>query len=177
MKKFYLFLLACAFFSCKKDSKEIEAPIIEVLPNEVVNLSIYTNDSLNAKPIIVGDSIKFSLATQQSFENATYLWILDGATPNTSSSATPKVKYKTEGSYDVKLIVTYGTKTDTLLMPKLVKVESTITKGLIAYYPFNGNANDMTGNGHNGVPNNATLTTDRFGNQNPLIFLMEQQAQ
>src|ERR1017187_1105850 len=41
-----------------------------------------------------------------------------------------------------------------------------LTKGLVAYYPFSGNANDASGNGHNGSVNNATLTTDRFGNAN-----------
>lgn len=40
------------------------------------------------------------------------------------------------------------------------------TNGLIAYYPFNGNANDESGNNHNGVVNGATLTADRFGNLN-----------
>jgi hypothetical protein len=35
---------------------------------------------------------------------------------------------------------------------------------LVAYYPFNGNANDESGNGNYGVVNGATLTTDRFGN-------------
>ena len=34
----------------------------------------------------------------------------------------------------------------------------------IAYYPFNGNANDESGNGNHGTVNGATLTTDRFGN-------------
>ncbi len=34
--------------------------------------------------------------------------------------------------------------------------------GLVAYYPFNGNANDESGNGNNGVATGATLTTDRF---------------
>jgi len=38
--------------------------------------------------------------------------------------------------------------------------------GLVAYYPFNGNANDESGNGNNGTVNGATLTTDRFGNPN-----------
>ena len=35
---------------------------------------------------------------------------------------------------------------------------------LIAYYPFNGNANDESGNGHDGTVSGATLTTDGFGN-------------
>ncbi len=38
--------------------------------------------------------------------------------------------------------------------------------GLVAHYPFNGNANDESGNGHDGTVNGATLTADRFGNPN-----------
>ena len=34
--------------------------------------------------------------------------------------------------------------------------------GLVAYYPFNGNANDESGNGNNGTVYLASLTTDRF---------------
>lgn len=37
------------------------------------------------------------------------------------------------------------------------------TNGLVGYWPFNGNANDLSGNGNNGIVNGATLTTDRFG--------------
>ena len=38
------------------------------------------------------------------------------------------------------------------------------TNGLVGYWPFNGNANDESGNGNNGVVNGATLAIDRFGN-------------
>jgi hypothetical protein len=38
------------------------------------------------------------------------------------------------------------------------------TDGLIAYYLFNGNANDESGNGNHGTINGATLTTDRYNN-------------
>ena len=44
--------------------------------------------------------------------------------------------------------------------------QSFLTNGLVAYYPFNGNANDASGNGNNGTVYGATLTTDRFGNTN-----------
>lgn len=37
------------------------------------------------------------------------------------------------------------------------------TNGLIGWWPFNGNANDESGNGNNGTVNGATLTTDRNG--------------
>jgi hypothetical protein len=41
-----------------------------------------------------------------------------------------------------------------------------LNDGLVAYYPFNGNANDESGNGNHGTVYGATLTTDRFGNAN-----------
>ena len=40
------------------------------------------------------------------------------------------------------------------------------TDGLVGWWPFNGNANDESGNGNNGVVNGATLGLDRFGNLN-----------
>lgn len=45
----------------------------------------------------------------------------------------------------------------------LYNQEKPQASGLVAYYPFNGNANDESGNGNNGTVNGATLTTDRFG--------------
>ena len=47
-----------------------------------------------------------------------------------------------------------------------INCDNNITNGLLAYYPFNGNANDASGNGYNGNVNGATLTTDRFGRAN-----------
>ncbi len=41
--------------------------------------------------------------------------------------------------------------------------QSFLTNGLVAYYPFNGNANDASGDGYNGTVQGATLTTNRFG--------------
>jgi hypothetical protein len=42
--------------------------------------------------------------------------------------------------------------------------------GLVAYYPFNANANDVSGNGNNGVVFGATLTSDRFGNPDSAYY-------
>ena len=44
------------------------------------------------------------------------------------------------------------------------------TNGLVGWWPFNGNANDESGNGNNGSVNGATLTADRFGNSNKAYF-------
>ncbi|HSY17586.1 MAG TPA: hypothetical protein VK815_04590, partial [Candidatus Acidoferrales bacterium] len=44
--------------------------------------------------------------------------------------------------------------------------QSFLTNGLVAYYPFNGNAHDSSGCHNNGSVIGATLTPDRFGNPN-----------
>jgi hypothetical protein len=41
-----------------------------------------------------------------------------------------------------------------------------LKNGLIAYYPFTGNAGDSSGNNNHGNVIGASLTTDRFGDQN-----------
>jgi hypothetical protein len=50
------------------------------------------------------------------------------------------------------------------------KVSADLSSGLIAYYPFNGNANDESGNGHNGTIYGSTLTADRMGNPNSAFY-------
>ncbi|MBI5858604.1 MAG: gliding motility-associated C-terminal domain-containing protein [Sphingobacteriales bacterium] len=45
-----------------------------------------------------------------------------------------------------------------------------LNQGLIFHHPFNGNANDISGNNINGTVVNATLTTDRNGNANSAYY-------
>jgi hypothetical protein len=42
--------------------------------------------------------------------------------------------------------------------------------GLVAFYPFNGNANDQNGSGINGIVSNALPIADRFGHPNAAYF-------
>ena len=44
------------------------------------------------------------------------------------------------------------------------------TMGLAGYWPFNGNANDESGNGNNGIVYGASLATDRKGNSNKAYY-------
>ena len=53
-----------------------------------------------------------------------------------------------------------------LFIAQFCTAQVNLDKGLQAYYPFNGNANDASGNNNNPVFNNATITADRFGKIN-----------
>ena len=44
------------------------------------------------------------------------------------------------------------------------------SNGLVGWWPFNGNANDESGNGNNGTVNGATLTSDRFNSNNAAYY-------
>lgn len=46
------------------------------------------------------------------------------------------------------------------------QAQNFMTNGLVAYYPFNGNANDESGNGNTGIVTGAKLGQDRFGKGN-----------
>ena len=45
------------------------------------------------------------------------------------------------------------------------------TSGLVGWWPFNGDANDESGNGNNGTVNGATVTADRFNSLNAAYHL------
>ena len=57
-----------------------------------------------------------------------------------------------------------------LLAVNLCSGQVNLNQGLIAFYPFSGNANDVTTNNINGVVSNAVLTTDRFSNPNSAYY-------
>jgi len=46
---------------------------------------------------------------------------------------------------------------------------NSFSTGLVAYYPFNDNANDVSGNGNNGTIDGATLVTNRYGQGNSAL--------
>ncbi len=58
-----------------------------------------------------------------------------------------------------------------LSVASILHAETASDSGLVAFYPFNGNANDESGNENNGVVNGAVPTSDRFGNPNSAFYL------
>jgi hypothetical protein len=51
-----------------------------------------------------------------------------------------------------------------------VKVTESLKQGLVAYYPFNGNAKDESGNGNHGTVHNAGLSTGHDGAPNSAYY-------
>jgi hypothetical protein len=81
------------------------------------------------------------------------------------------IRYSGETGVDVFPGVTSNVSLQ--LMPTTGRIEIVVTWGtpgqdpsLVLYYPFNGNANDESGNNRHGIVHGATLVPDRFGNPN-----------
>ena len=63
----------------------------------------------------------------------------------------------------LRVIVVVFTMTGCRNLYDIPKGQNDMVDGLIAYYPFNGNAVDESANNHDGIVNGATLTRDKYG--------------
>jgi len=107
--------------------------------------------------------------------NTPYTWnVFSGTLPpglslNSSSgeiSGTPT----TEGAYSFQIHMTDSSNPNQTPFMNFSITITIPTLGLVAYYPFNGNANDESGNANHGTINGgATFTEDRFGNTNSAL--------
>ncbi|MGB7566896.1 MAG: LamG domain-containing protein [Chitinivibrionales bacterium] len=106
--------------------------------------------------IPAGKNRLFSLSVYDSLDTLQYQ---GSATVNVIADSTVKVSINVDrisGSAIVNGNINEGDS-----IPKL---------GLVAYYPFSGNTNDISGNGLNATNNGATLSADRFGAANAAYY-------
>lgn len=137
-----------------------------------------TADEQNHSPVISSlvanpDTIKIGAtaaltcnATDSDGDNLTFVWNAQSGTINGSGSNANWVAPNAVGTYYVSCKVADGNGGEDDDSVNIVVEQQLPTQGLIAYYPFNGNANDESGNGNNGTVHGALLTTDRFSASN-----------
>jgi hypothetical protein len=76
------------------------------------------------------------------------------------------------GNYRVVVTNTLGSVISSNASLTVLIVPTNLLQGLVAYYPFNGDANDASGNGNNGtMAGSAGLGVDRLGNSNQSLSL------
>ncbi|HPO63881.1 MAG TPA: fibronectin type III domain-containing protein, partial [Candidatus Kapabacteria bacterium] len=122
--------------------------------NNSINQPLALNLVWNAA---VGTSYSLQVATDVDFTNI----ILSDSGLTSLSYQLSGLTYNTQ--YFWRVNITDGTQTSIWSNVWNFKTAiNDISYGLVAYYPFNGNANDESGNEHHGVNNGATLTEDRF---------------
>lgn len=97
-------------------------------------------------------------------DNLTYSWEPSSGVIEGSGDSVTWVPPDSEAVFTVKCGVADGRgSTASSQVSVSVSRHPVPIDGLIAYYPFSGNANDESGNGYHGTVNGAALRTDRFG--------------
>lgn len=123
-----------------------------------VEFRLLRGDGVNNPTILLTTNVPFDTDYHDvyAYRNASGEWHIEfdgnqvgGTTTETFYTEFAHVQpgFNNNGGYITKLEAGYTTD---------------IESDLIAYYPFNGNANDESGNGNHGTVNGATLSSDRF---------------
>ena len=148
IKIFIIVKISIIFFSSCQDDNPSPDIVIDFIADK--------------EEIAIGNSITFTDMTNGNPTN--WIWTFEGGTPSTSTEQNPTVIYENSGNYDVTLVASNNNKSSILTKNNYINVLSYFNDSLVAYYPFNGNANDESEQNNHGVINGAILTSDRFGN-------------
>jgi hypothetical protein len=155
MKNNFLYLpilLICSLTMCKKQ----ETSLLTITPT-----TKDANEAAGSFEVVISSNISWTASS-----NADWI-ILEVMTGVGNSTITIDFQANTLTTTRTGKITFKGADVeDKILTITQIGVAPILTQGLVAYYPFNGNANDETGNSHNGTVNDATLTTDKNGNTN-----------
>jgi len=174
MKKLlFISLFVFFLFSCSSDENENSSTAPVLTTTSVINI---TNNSATTGGVITSDGganitargVVWSTSQNPTIELSTKT--VDGTgTGSFTSSITgllPNTIYYVRAYATNSVGTSYGNNGINFIFTTNVDV----TTGLIAFYPFNGNANDASGNGNNGSYT-GTLINDRLGNSNSAISL------
>jgi probable HAF family extracellular repeat protein len=130
-----------------------------------LNLVSITSHPTNITTDLAKD-VSFSVTATNAL---TYQWFKDGNALPSATNAILSLRSARPvmiGDYFVIASNAYETATSSVASLNIKGVDSGIWKGLVAYYPFNGNANDESGNNNNGIRFNVKTSEDRFGVKN-----------
>ena len=127
----------------------------------------------SAQTVQCGSNAAFTV-TATGTPPLSYQWQFDStniAGATASSLTLTSVQPGQAGNYLVVVSNAWGVVTSSNAVLALVPPPPFPTDGLVAYYPFNGNANDASGNGNNGVINGSSIspTTNQVGIPNAAL--------
>ena len=121
---------------------------------------------------IVGGTATFSCVVTGSAP-INLQWTLNGNPLTDATNATltlTNLQPANIGYYALTATNLFGGTVSSNVTLNLTGYDFGIWNGLVAYYPFNGNANDASGNGNDLTNNGSTLCVDRFGNSSQAFY-------
>jgi hypothetical protein len=162
-------LMGLIFFSCKKEKPfENTRPVIE---DQVFSVDENSDagtviDTVLASDIDHDQTLSFTILSG----NTDDVFSIEASTGKLSVNITDALNYEEKQSFllSVKVSDNYPESlSDSANITVMINdIDEVPKNGLIAYYPFNGNANDESGNAHHGTVFGATLSNDRHNKAN-----------
>jgi hypothetical protein len=134
----------------------------------VVAAPLITTQPTSAQIVAKGSSVTLSV-TASGTGSLNYQWQKDGVDLPGKTAATlslTNVQPQHIGYYTCRVTDSNGSTTSQQATLNLTGENFGIWQGLVAYYPFKGNAQDATAYGNNGTVSGARLAADRFGSAN-----------
>ena len=139
-----------------------DVEVAQLFAREGTSPRILTQPVSNTNQI--GEDVAFSvdaIGLQPLF----YQWCRDGQPiggATTSTFAITNVQPPRIGDYTVVITNSIGSETSSVASLSIPNVNSALWKNLVAYYLFNGNANDGSGNENNGNATNVRFISNRL---------------
>ena len=133
------------------------------------------NITLQANDADVGDTHSFGLVEGVGSEdNAAFTISGNVLSPLVSFDRSQKDTYSIRLSVVDSTGLSFDQNFSITILPDPSGDESGVSfdsnLGLVGWYPLNGNASDMSGNGNHGTVHGASLSVDRFGQENQAYF-------
>ncbi|MFZ4708142.1 MAG: LamG-like jellyroll fold domain-containing protein, partial [Bacteroidales bacterium] len=159
---------------------EIEWGVVNAAPS---SLPVSVSISASVNPVCAGIAVTYTATPTNGGSTPQFQWQVNG---NNVGTISPSFSYIPTNNDTVTCMLTSnlpgstGNPATSAAITMIVNPlpnnigQSTgllpsLQTGLVAYYPFNGNANDESGNGNNGTVH-ATSTTDRNGIEGKAYF-------
>ena len=148
----------------ESDNRDTATITIQVVPE--INQAPQTSGILKSEAYVSPNGVLqlSCLATDPNGDPLTYSWTSSSGTLTSSGNTAEWIAPALKGIYQFQVTVSddqglFTTATTTVL----VHTFDNTTGNIIAYYPFSGNANDVSGNGQHGQPSGALNVADWNG--------------
>ncbi|MBN1349533.1 carboxypeptidase regulatory-like domain-containing protein [candidate division KSB1 bacterium] len=139
-------------------SNQVDYFITGTNPNGIIKGRV--TDASSGNPIS-GASIATQPATNSVTSDASGKYEIENVSPGNYIVSASKTGY-----HNGSVTITIQPGSTIMANIQLIKTGSIPAEGLVAHYPFNGNAKDESGNANHGAVSGAALSSDRFGNSN-----------
>jgi formylglycine-generating enzyme required for sulfatase activity len=139
----------------------------DIFSSQIPLLSIITQPTDVSLTATNSQSATFSVVVTNGVPPYAYQWMKDGVDLTNQTNASlilSNAGANTDGYYSCDVTDQNGTTvTSSNAALNISGVPFWLWQGLVAYYPFNGDINDYSGNGNNATNHGSTFTRNRFG--------------